>query len=115
MSFVAQFAFPIEDENMRRGFGTIELRHFLGVASRERARIARSRYIIGIMPDSGGTRDTLHLYGIRGCPAAYAIRDFLQRSDVLFDWTELATDAQARQLPQVSGLHDERLPLVLFP
>ena len=31
----------------------------------------------------------VRLYGKRGCPAAYSIRDFLQRSDVPFEWIEL--------------------------
>ena len=31
----------------------------------------------------------LRLYGTRGCPSAYAIRDFLQRSDIPFEWIEL--------------------------
>ena len=44
------------------------------------------------MPDASH----VPLYGKRGCPAAYAIRDFLQRSDIPFEWLELRDDAQAR-------------------
>jgi thioredoxin reductase (NADPH) len=56
----------------------------------------------------------IKLYGIRGCPIAYTIRDFLQRSDIPFEWTELASDDQARGDAKVSGLHDEKLPVALF-
>ena len=38
----------------------------------------------------------VRLYGKRGCPAAYAIRDFLQRSDIPFEWIELGSHEQAR-------------------
>ncbi|HYO80499.1 MAG TPA: hypothetical protein VES20_03790 [Bryobacteraceae bacterium] len=36
------------------------------------------------------------LFGVRGSPAAYTLRDFLQRSVVAFDWVELTTDEEAR-------------------
>ena len=38
----------------------------------------------------------LRLYGKRGCPSAYAIRDFLQRSDIPFEWIELRDNEHAR-------------------
>ena len=55
------------------------------------------------------------LFGTRGSPAAYRIRDFLQRSDVPFRWVELTTDEQARSEAQVEGLSDARLPVCMFP
>ena len=57
----------------------------------------------------------IKLFGTRGSAAAYAIRDFLYRSDVPFDWIELSSDEQARTQAQVSGLNDERLPVCVFP
>ena len=57
----------------------------------------------------------LRLFGTRGSPAAYLIRDFLQRSDVPFRWVELATDEQARTEANVEGLGDARLPVCMFP
>src|ERR1700735_406184 len=45
---------------------------------------------------------------------AYAIRDFLGRGDVPFEWIELKTDEQARQYG-VAGLNDSRLPICLCP
>src|SRR4029077_18998999 len=53
--------------------------------------------------------------GTRGSPAAYRIRDFLQRSDVPFLWVELTTDEQARTEANVEGLSDARLPVCMFP
>ena len=58
----------------------------------------------------------IKLYGARGCPAAYAIRDFLYRSDVPFEWIELTNDEQARKEAQVAALNDEqKLPVCVFP
>jgi len=57
----------------------------------------------------------LKLYGTRGSPAAYAIRDFLYRSDIPFEWIDLTTDEQARAQALVEGLTDGRLPVCVFP
>jgi thioredoxin reductase (NADPH) len=57
---------------------------------------------------------TIKLYGTRGSSAAYAIRDFLQRSDVPFQWIELTSDEQARAEANVSGLGDNKLPVCVF-
>jgi thioredoxin reductase (NADPH) len=46
-------------------------------------------------------QQALQLSGVRGCAEAYAIRDFLQRSDIPFEWTELS-----------GGSH---LPVCVFP
>ena len=43
------------------------------------------------------------------------IRDFLQRSDVPFEWIELKSDEDAREKAGVSGIDDSRLPVCLFP
>lgn len=43
------------------------------------------------------------------------IRDFLNRSDVPFEWVELRGDEEARTLAGVSGLSDARLPVCTFP
>jgi thioredoxin reductase (NADPH) len=55
------------------------------------------------------------LLGTRGDPAAYAVRDFLHRSDIDFEWVELGDDEQARTAAGVGGLGDPRLPICLFP
>src|SRR5258708_34594110 len=55
----------------------------------------------------------LKLYGTLGSPAAYAIRDFLTRSDVPFEWVELKTPEQAREIG-INDIDDRRLPVCVF-
>jgi len=55
------------------------------------------------------------LMGTRGSQLAYAIRDFLQRSDVPFEWIELSSDDEAREKAKVGGLRDGRLPVCVLP
>jgi thioredoxin reductase (NADPH) len=62
----------------------------------------------------GKTALEVQLFGTRGPPAAYTIRDFLQRSDVPYRWVELTTDEQARKDANVEGLSDARLPVCVF-
>jgi thioredoxin reductase (NADPH) len=57
----------------------------------------------------------LRIFGTRGSPVAYTIRDFLQRSDVPFRWVELTSDQQACSEAGVSGLSDAKLPVCVFP
>ena len=56
----------------------------------------------------------LKIFGKVGSAAAYAIRDFLHRSDVPFEYIELTSDEQCRTIG-LNGLDDRRLPLCLFP
>ena len=56
----------------------------------------------------------VRLYGKRGCPAAYAIRDFLHRSDIPFEWIELRDDEHARKELGVENVDDSRLPICIF-
>lgn len=55
------------------------------------------------------------IFGRSASSAGYMIRDFLHRSDVPFDWVELANDDQARTEAGVSNLRDSRLPVCIFP
>ena len=48
-------------------------------------------------------------------PQAYAIRDFLQRSDVPFEWVELKDNQQARAEFGLESVDDTRLPICIFP
>jgi thioredoxin reductase (NADPH) len=57
----------------------------------------------------------LRLFGTHGSPNSYGLRDFLYRSNVPFEWIELTSDQQARELAQVNDLHDRRLPVCVFP
>jgi thioredoxin reductase (NADPH) len=65
--------------------------------------------------DMSNSKSPLRLLGRRGSAEAYALRDFLYRSGVPFEWIELATDTQAREHGQLEGLTDSRLPVCLFP
>src|SRR5256712_8842067 len=57
---------------------------------------------------------TVKVFGRNGSAQAYAIRDFLHRSDVPFEWVELTSDEQAREIG-VASANDPRLPVCLFP
>src|SRR5260221_12778628 len=55
----------------------------------------------------------LKLLGTVGSPAAYAIRDFLHRSDVPFEWVEIHNNKEAREIG-IDQVHDPRLPVCVF-
>src|SRR4026207_1214046 len=57
----------------------------------------------------------VRLYGKRGCPAPCAIRDYLQRSDIPFEWIELRDNEHARRDLGVENVDDSRLPICIFP
>src|SRR5882762_7589958 len=67
------------------------------------------------MPDdpknNGSAR--VRIYGKTGAPSAYAIRDFLHRCDIPFDWIEINRDEQARQIG-LENANDPRLPVCVF-
>ncbi len=65
--------------------------------------------------DAQTSERSTRLMGTRGSQSAYAIRDFLQRSDVPFEWIELTSDEEAREKAGVSGLRDGRLPVCVLP
>src|ERR1700722_18975790 len=58
----------------------------------------------------------LNVFGAPGCAPSYSIRDFLHRSDIPFNWTELRNDQEANEkVGAKGGLHDDKLPVVFFP
>ncbi len=57
----------------------------------------------------------VRILGRPGSAKAYAIRDFLYRSDVPFEWVQLTTDDEARLQAGVEHCQDSRLPLCIFP
>jgi thioredoxin reductase (NADPH) len=61
------------------------------------------------------TESTVQVFGTRGSAQAHAIREFLHRSDIPYEWIELSNDQQARSEAQVSALNDNRLPVCVFP
>jgi thioredoxin reductase (NADPH) len=56
----------------------------------------------------------VRIFGTRRCAEANAIRDFLHRCDVPFEWIELSDDRQAQIEVQVAGVSDPRLPICSF-
>ncbi|QET03161.1 pyridine nucleotide-disulfide oxidoreductase [Cupriavidus pauculus] len=54
------------------------------------------------------------IYGRRRTATGYAIRDFLHRSDIPFEWIELTCDDDAASLAGVQDLTDARLPVCVF-
>jgi thioredoxin reductase (NADPH) len=57
----------------------------------------------------------IKVVGKRGSARAYVIRDFLQRSDVPFEWRQVQSDEEAVREAGVGGVHDSRLPVCIFP
>jgi thioredoxin reductase (NADPH) len=57
---------------------------------------------------------TIKVFGRAGCSAAYAIRDFLHRNGVPFEWIELRTDEQWRAIG-IDSSDDHRTPVCVFP
>jgi thioredoxin reductase (NADPH) len=56
---------------------------------------------------------SVRVFGRTESPLAYAIRDFLHRGDVPFEWIELNNDEQAREAG-LESLGDPRLPVCIF-
>src|ERR1700736_4987388 len=67
------------------------------------------------MPNSEQHPHKVKIFGKTGSAAGYMIRDFLHRSDVPFEWIELASDEDARTKAGVESLRDARLPVCVFP
>jgi len=65
--------------------------------------------------DEVQTPAVIKIYGAPGSSAGYAIRDFLHRSDIAFEWAPLVTDDDARARAGVPHLRDSRLPVCIFP
>ncbi len=66
------------------------------------------------MSSNADIPERVQILGTRGSSVAYTIRDFLQRSDVPFDWIELTSDDDARTKAGVGSLADPRLPICIF-
>ena len=61
-----------------------------------------------------GKTPLVKILGRPGSATAYAIRDYLHRSDVPFEWIQLSSDEQARMQAGVDHLQDPRLPVCIF-
>src|SRR5258708_16690977 len=56
----------------------------------------------------------VRIYGRMRSANGYAIRDFLHRCDIPFEWIELGSDKEAKELAHVQHLSDSRLPVCVF-
>ena len=55
------------------------------------------------------------VFGTRGSAEAFAIRDFLHRCDVPFQWIEVSRDQPDALRAHAGGYDARRLPLSVFP
>jgi thioredoxin reductase (NADPH) len=60
------------------------------------------------------TAPLVRIYGCLGDGEGYAIRDFLSRSDLPFEFVPLHTDDEARTKVGIPTLEDPRLPVCIF-
>lgn len=67
------------------------------------------------MSSEHDTGRMVRLYGQRDSAQAWEIRDFLKRSMVEFEWTELSDDADCERVLGMTGLTNIRLPVVELP
>jgi thioredoxin reductase (NADPH) len=70
------------------------------------------------MPDQGSTFQSrppkVKIFGKTGAPLAYAIRDFLHRNDVPFEWIEIQNEENARSLG-IGETGGYQKPVCVFP
>ena len=57
----------------------------------------------------------IKIFGTRGSAGTYAIRDFLYRCGVPFEYVEFTSNEGARALENLNGINDQRLPVCVFP
>ncbi len=65
------------------------------------------------MADHVNESPSVKVFGRSESARAYSLRDFLHRGDVPFEWVELKSEEQARELG-VESLNDPRLPVCVF-
>jgi thioredoxin reductase (NADPH) len=69
----------------------------------------------GHEPTLNGQLNKIRLYGHMNSPEAYALRDFLHRSVVAFDWIVLTSDADSYRELGSPLVEPSQLPVVVFP
>ena len=56
----------------------------------------------------------IRVVGLKWSPQTHAVKDFLARNQIPFQWLDVEIDAEARKLDEQAG-DGQNLPLVLFP
>jgi len=59
--------------------------------------------------------DGIRVAGTLWSPGSHAVKDFLARNQVPYQWLNVETDLQARELVQTTDQEQHRLPVVFFP
>jgi thioredoxin reductase (NADPH) len=67
-------------------------------------------WLAGFHPPFEGIR----VIGLKWSPQAHAVKDFLARNQIPYQWLDVEIDAEARKLDEQAG-NGKNLPLVLFP
>lgn len=57
----------------------------------------------------------IRIYGRLGSPAGYAIRDFLYRAGLPFEWIDLSANPSAAAKANLGDVTEDRLPVCVFP
>jgi thioredoxin reductase (NADPH) len=65
--------------------------------------------------DSRPASSIVCLYGLRASAGAYAIRDFLRRNGIPYDWVEVDQNVEAGRELGIQGVDDPRLPVCVLP
>ena len=67
-------------------------------------------WLAGFHPPFEGIR----VVGLKWSPQTHAVKDFLARNQIPYQWLDVEIDAEARKLDEQAG-NGKNLPLVLFP
>ena len=58
---------------------------------------------------------SIRVYGRPGSAAGYAIRDFLNRAGLPFEWIDISNHAATAREPNLGDVTDDRLPICVLP
>ena len=61
------------------------------------------------------TFEGIRIVGSRWSPQSHAVREFLARNQVPYQWLDIEQDASARELVSIASGEPSQLPVVLFP
>jgi thioredoxin reductase (NADPH) len=59
--------------------------------------------------------DGIRVAGVQWSPTSHAVKDFLSRNQIPYQWLDIEKDAQAREMVEALGQAEFKLPVVFFP